>query len=70
MKPIISDKGERVDGLFRDASGAIVVVNPDALAKYKRILEREQEIQKLSDQVASLTSIVQELMNKMERNNG
>ena len=67
MKKVIKENGERVDGLFRDSNGALVVNDPNSLAKYKRQLSREQEIKTLSEQVTNLTNIVQELMNKLER---
>ena len=63
MKPVIKENGERVEGLFRDQSGALVVSDPSALAKYKRQLGREQEIHNLSEKVATLTTVVHDLMN-------
>lgn len=70
MKKVMTGSGEKIDGLFRDSTGALVVSSPLELAKYNKRMAREQEIQALQEQVSSLTNIVQELMNKMDRNNG
>lgn len=69
MRAVVDPNGNRIPGLLRDDSGALLVNDQRALAKYKGQLAREQELQTLREQVSDLSSIVLELKQMIERNN-
>lgn len=69
MKIVLDSNGNRIQGLFRDNSGVLIVDDQRSLAKYKGQQARERELQTLREQVSDLSSIVLELKQMIERNN-
>ena len=69
MKKVLDSSGQTINGLLRDATGALIVDDRKELAKYKNQLAREQELKDLREQVSDLSSIVLELKQMIERNN-
>ncbi len=70
MKRVVLDSnGERIPGLFRDSSGALIVDDQRSLAKYKSQQSKEKELVELRSKVEELSSMMVQIKEMMERNN-
>lgn len=67
MKKVLDSSGQTINGLLRDATGALIVDDRKELAKYKNQLAREQELKDLREQVESLGLMVNEFKKMMEK---
>jgi len=69
MKRVLDSSGERIPGLFRDSSGALIVDDQRSLAKYKSQQSKEKELIELRSKVEELSSMMVQIKEMMERNN-
>lgn len=69
MKRVLDSNGERISGLFRDSSGALIVDDQRSLAKYKSQQSKEKELVELRSKVEELSSMMAQIKEMMERNN-
>lgn len=68
MKPVIDDRGNLIDGLFRAPNGSLVVKDEAALAKYKNqlriVTEQQNKIEQLTNDVDTLKALVSQLLER------
>lgn len=69
MRAVVDSTGNRIPGLLRDDSGALLVNDQRALAKYKSQQSKEKELIELRSKVEELSSMMVQIKEMMERNN-
>ncbi len=67
MKEIVDNRGNLVNGLLRSPTGAIVVRDPVALAKYTAQKELASRVSKTERDIEEIHSMLKTLIEKLDK---